>query len=283
MLSPLPESPLTSWANPISHRLTQQMIWQTTRAADKAAREQVLGMRPTGLFGPYRELAKSLTLYGYSPSVVPKPADWDATQHVTGYWSLEPHAQWSPPEDLMRFLETGPAPVYIGFGSMGSRDPKASARLVLEALERSGQRGVLYSGWGGLSHDDLPPSVFMVGSTPHSWLFPRMAAVVHHGGAGTTAAGLSAGVPSVVTPVMGDQPWWGRRVHDLGVGPRPVNRRHLTPEHLANAIERGGDRRVDARACGGPRREDPRRGRRRECRACDPASLRDPLIYDEQW
>ncbi len=237
VLIPVPRSPLTSWANPFSHRLTQQMIWQTTRSADKAARERVLGMRPAPFFGPYRGLRKSLTLYGYSPSVIPRPVDWDTSQHVTGYWPLDPHAEWTPPEELARFLESGPAPVYVGFGSMGSKDPGASARLVLEALKRSGQRGLLYSGWGGLSHDDLPESVLMVGSTPHSWLFPRMAAVVHHGGAGTTGAGLAAGVPSIITPVMGDQPWWGRRVHELGVGPKPVMRRQLTVEHLADAIK----------------------------------------------
>ena len=122
-----------------------------------------------------------------------------------------------------------------------------------EALERSGQRGVLSSGWGGLVHDTLPASVCMVESIPHEWLFPRMAAVVHHGGAGTTGASLSAGVPSVVTPVMGDQPFWGRRVHELGVGPKPIMRRRLTADHLAEAITQAmtdGGMRERARALG---------------------------------
>jgi sterol 3beta-glucosyltransferase len=235
VLTPVPQTPLTSWVNPISHRLGQQMIWQTTRSADNRARADVLGIARAPFFGPYRAMSQSVTLYGYSTAVIAEPIDWPASQHVTGYWFLDPHAEWTPPE-LTHFLDSGPAPVYVGFGSMGSKDPEASARLVLDALQRSGQRGVLSSGWGGLMHNALPESVFMVGSMPHAWLFPRMAAVVHHGGAGTTAAGLSAGVPSVVTPVMGDQPFWGRRVHELGAGPKPVMRRQLTAEHLADAI-----------------------------------------------
>jgi len=103
-------------------------------------------------------------------------------------------------------------------------------------LERTGQRAVLSSGWGGLEKEDLPATVFMIGSIPHTWLFPRMAAVVHHGGAGTTAAGLAAGVPSIVTPFFGDQLFWGQRVYELGVGPKPIARHRLTAENLAEAI-----------------------------------------------
>jgi UDP:flavonoid glycosyltransferase YjiC (YdhE family) len=120
---------------------------------------------------------------------------------------------------------------------MGSKNPEATADVVLESLRRTNQRGVLSTGWGGLKTNDLPDSVFMVGSIPHAWLFPRMAAIVHHGGAGTTAAALSAGVPSIVTPVMGDQSFWARRVNALGVSPRSVPRRMLTVERLTRAIE----------------------------------------------
>jgi sterol 3beta-glucosyltransferase len=127
--------------------------------------------------------------------------------------------------------------VYIGFGSMGSRNLEQSAHLALEALRLSGQRGVLSAGWGGMASNDLPDSVHMVGSLPHTWLFERMAAVVHHGGAGTTAAGLRAGVPSVIVPHMGDQAFWGRRVADLGAGPAPIPRKKLTAERLAQAID----------------------------------------------
>ena len=135
------------------------------------------------------------------------------------------------------FLEAGSPPVYIGFGSMSSREPEATTRLVIEALRRVGQRAILLSGWGGLQKTDLPDMVFMGESLPHAWLFPRVAAVVHHGGAGTTAAGLRAGVPSITVPFFGDQPFWGRRIAELGVGPEPIPRRRLTVERLASAIQ----------------------------------------------
>ena len=119
--------------------------------------------------------------------------------------------------------------------------PRNAARLTataLEALERAEQRGVLLRGWGALGEGDLPPWALAIDDVPHEWLFPRMAAVVHHGGAGTTGAGLRAGVPSVLTPLGFDQPFWGRRVVALGVGPEPVSRRALTTERLAAAIRR---------------------------------------------
>ena len=119
---------------------------------------------------------------------------------------------------------------------MSSRDPQATAELVLRALEAAGQRAVILAGWGGLQAADVPESVLMLDSAPFTWLFPRMAAVVHHGGAGTISAGLRAGAPSVVIPFFGDQPYWGRRVAELGVGPTPIPRKKLTVERLARAI-----------------------------------------------
>jgi UDP:flavonoid glycosyltransferase YjiC (YdhE family) len=119
---------------------------------------------------------------------------------------------------------------------MVNRKPEEVADLVLRALERSGQRGVVSAGWGGMKTLELPGTVHMIGSIPHNWLFPKMAAVVHHGGVGTTAAGLRAGVPAVVTPFFGDQLFWGQRVHELGVGPRPIPRRRLSVDRLAEAM-----------------------------------------------
>jgi UDP:flavonoid glycosyltransferase YjiC (YdhE family) len=176
-------------------------------------------------------------LYGFSPSVLPPPPDWSSEVHVTGYWFLDPPEDWTPPSRLVAFLEAGPPPLYIGFGSMGSRDPQKTSQLVLEALAPAKQRAVILSGWGGLETADLPAHAIAVDSVPFSWLFPRCAAVVHHGGAGTTAAGLRAGVPSVVIPFFGDQPFWGRHVAELGVGPAPIPRRKLTAERLARTIE----------------------------------------------
>jgi UDP:flavonoid glycosyltransferase YjiC (YdhE family) len=235
----LPQTRLTRWANGLSHRFVQQMMWQMLRSADNKARTQVLKMRPAPFWGPFasQQRESQPIIYGYSPQVIPTPADWPDYIHVTGYWFLEPPAGWEPPSDLVNFLQAGPPPVYVGFGSMLSRKPEETADLVLKALARTGQRAVLSSGWGGLKKENLPETVFMVGSIPHSWLFPKMAAIVHHGGAGTTGEGLRAGIPSIITPFFGDQPFWGHRVYELGVGPRPIPRRHLTVNNLSEAIQ----------------------------------------------
>lgn len=234
----LPQTRLTRWANGLSHRFAQQMMWQMLRSADNKARTQVLKMTPAPFWGPFESLQRESKpiIYGYSPQVIPPPADWPDYIQVTGYWFLEPPIGWEPPSDLVKFLQDGPPPVYVGFGSMLSRKPEETADLVLTALANTGQRAVLSSGWGGLKKENLPETVCMVGSIPHIWLFPRMAAVVHHGGAGTTGAGLHAGIPSIITPFFGDQPFWGQRVYELGVGPKPIPRQRLTVESLAEAI-----------------------------------------------
>jgi UDP:flavonoid glycosyltransferase YjiC (YdhE family) len=183
-----------------------------------------MGGRPQPLFG------------SYSPIISPKPPDWGDNIHVNGYWFLDPAPDWQPSAQLINFLEAGAPPVYIGFGSMANRAPQKMAQLVQEALELSGQRGIFAAGWGGFDNAHLPDKIFALDSVPHAWLFPRMAAVVHHGGAGTTAAGFRAGVPSVLVPYLGDQPFWAKRVTELGVGPQPIPRRKLTAERLAAAI-----------------------------------------------
>lgn len=236
--SPLvPNLPFGRVLNRLSFHATRQIFWQNFKVVDVTTR-QALGLKKAPFWGPYRSLEERgvPVLYGYSQHVLPRPHDWADHHHVTGYWFLDAPADWTPPADLTAFLDAGEPPVYIGFGSMGGRNPEEAGAIALEALERSGQRGVLATGWGGLKTGNLPASVHLISSIPHSWLFPRMAAVVHHGGAGTTAAGLRAGVPSIIVPFMGDQPFWGRRVTDLGVGPVPVSRKDLTAERLALTI-----------------------------------------------
>lgn len=176
------------------------------------------------------------TVYSFSPHVVPIPQDWPATATATGYWFLDQTEDWQPPADLVAFLDAGEPPVYVGFGSIAGKDPEAKARIVLEALAQTGQRGILASGWGGLKADTLPASVYALEQAPHDWLFPRVKAVVHHGGAGTTAAGLRAGKPTIICPFFGDQPFWGQRVADLGVGAQPIPQKRLTVPALAAAI-----------------------------------------------
>lgn len=237
--------------NRLTHHLTRQMMWQPFRSADASMRQQVLGLAPASFWGPFGDdrLRRSPTLYGFSPAVLAKPADWGEDVHITGYWFLDAEAEWNPPADLVNFLEQGPPPVFIGFGSMAQRKPQETAEIILQALAHTKQRGVIQSGWANLRRGEVPSprsspvsspgpdDVIFIDSIPHTWLFPRMAAVVHHGGAGTTAAGLRAGVPSVIIPFFGDQPFWGRRVQELGVGPAPIPRAQLTADRLAQAIE----------------------------------------------
>jgi len=175
-------------------------------------------------------------VYGFSRHLVPRPPDWPPHVEITGPWFLERDTGWEPPDDLLAFLDAGPPPVYVGFGSMAGRAPDRLARTVVRALRRTDARGILASGWGGLQTVDLPETIFAIDQVPHDWLFPRVTAVVHHGGAGTTAAGLRAGRPTVICPFMADQPFWGRRVHDAGAGPAPIPQTNLDEENLSAAI-----------------------------------------------
>jgi sterol 3beta-glucosyltransferase len=177
-------------------------------------------------------------LYSFSHYVVPRPADWDADTHVTGYWFLPPDENWQPSKELTQFLENGEPPVYVGFGSMVSGDPQAKAQMVIEALKRTEQRGILAKGWGGLEPSNVPESIHLIDEAPHDWLFPRMSAIIHHGGAGTTAAALRAGKPNIVTPFIADQPFWGRRIEALNAGPAPIPQKKLTIENLTDAVHK---------------------------------------------
>jgi sterol 3beta-glucosyltransferase len=173
-----------------------------------------------------------------SDHVFPKPVDWPAFVSNTGYWFLDEENGWEASSELLDFLRKGPPPVYVGFGSIG--DPGLALQttaLVIEALRICGQRGILATGWHGMSQmDNTPEDISILESAPHSWLFPRMAAVVHHGGAGTTAAGLRAGVPQVIIPSGNDQFAWGRRMFELGVGSEPIPRKKLSAAILSEAI-----------------------------------------------
>lgn len=233
LFPPLPV--LQSVYNTFTHAAMMEVTWQIFKDLLNQSRREVLDLPP--LTTSFRHLMHRPfpIIYGFSPLVIPPPADWHEQVQVSGYWFLD-DPRWQPPTDLLDFLDAGGPPIYIGFGSMSNRDPEGMTQLALSALEQSGQRGLLLTGWGGIQPADLPNTVFKIESAPHDWLFPRMAAVVHHGGAGTTAAGLRAGVPSILVPHFADQPFWGRRVADLGVGPQPIQRRQLTAERLAVAI-----------------------------------------------
>lgn len=176
-------------------------------------------------------------LYAFSETMVPRALDWPEDVHVTGFWLLDDEmAEYEPPAAVRAFLEDGEPPVYIGFGSMTGGDSKRTTGVVLEAVGRAGGRAILSVGWGGLRPPDVPGNVLVVTSMPHQWLFPRCAAVVHHGGAGTTATGLHAGRPTVICPYFGDQLFWGQRVHSAGAGPAPIPQKRLRASELSQAI-----------------------------------------------
>jgi UDP:flavonoid glycosyltransferase YjiC (YdhE family) len=211
------------------------LIWRVFHEAINELRTDYLGL-PAHTAASYRAAMRRVpVVFGFSEHVVPRPRDWDDRLQVSGYWFVD-EDDWTPPAGLQAFIEAGPPPVYIGFGSMSASDPQQVFELIRTALHISGQRAVLAGGWGGVV--GVSDRIYALDSAPHDWLFPRMAGVVHHGGAGTTAAGLRAGVPSLLIPHLGDQPYWARRLHELGVSPPPIKRRLLTPERLAGGLTR---------------------------------------------
>lgn len=222
---------LGGWGRRLSHRLSESALWMSLLGPMTTARKKVLG-----LSGAPNAARGQPVLYGFSRHVVPVPTDTDRPRFATGYWILPTPGDWAPSPALEAFLAQKGTVVTIGFGSMASRNPEALTQLVLGAVRNAGLRAVLVSGWGGLSTAAGSDDVFFADSLPYEWLFPRVAAVVHHGGAGTTGAALRAGVPAVVVPFTMDQPFWGSRVEALGAGPKPIPRKRLTESRLADAL-----------------------------------------------
>jgi sterol 3beta-glucosyltransferase len=233
--------PFGGRVNLLSYYLTEQIFWQLLRPSVNRWRTVDLGLPPYPFIGPFPESRRRRIpiLCGFSETLVPRPPDWPPQVHLTGFWAADLPAGGKPPVALSEFLAAGPPPVYVGFGSSTGGDAIALTQVVAAALERAGQRGLLATGWGGLDATALPGSdrFLAVEAAPHTWLFPHVAAVVHHGGIGTTAAGLRAGCPAVVLPAFGDQFFWANRVAALGAGPTPSPRRKLTVARLAAAIE----------------------------------------------
>ena len=172
-----------------------------------------------------------------SPTVIPRPADWSAPHiHIPGYFFLDTPTAYQPPANLTDFLTAGEPPVCVTFGSTVHSDPKTVYRTVLDALSQTQNRAIILSGWSDLRNIPMPDTVLIVDAVPHDWLLPRCKAVVHHGGAGTTAAGLRAGIPNLVVSSAADQPFWGKRVYAIGAGPRPIPVRRLTVNRLSTAL-----------------------------------------------
>lgn len=220
----------------VSKRLLEPFRWRLMGKTSNQFRQETLGLPGQSYRDNLQCLQRMLVVQGFSTQVVPPPDDWPANLHTTGYWYLDEDTDWLPPPALLDFLDRGDPPVYVGFGSMTGRDPEALTDIIVRAIEQSGQRAILQSGWAGMGREELPPSVFLLDAAPHGWLFPRMSAIAHHGGAGTTSESLRAGVPTIVVPHLADQPFWGARVAALGVGPEPIPLKKLTVDNLAQAI-----------------------------------------------
>lgn len=223
--------------NRLTHWLVEQALWRPWRTELNRWRTRTLGLPPLRA-NPFDEIYRRGVpfIYGYSPSVAPRPADWPATHQVTGYWWLPPDTAYTPPPALERFLANGPPPVYLGFGNLPTEQPRATLALIAEATARAGLRAVVLAD-AAIAHSlALPESVFTLPFVSHEWLFPRVAAAVHRGGAGSTAASLRAGLPTLVVTTASDGFFWGARIAALGAGPLPLPRRTLTVERLAEAL-----------------------------------------------
>ncbi|MGG1946037.1 glycosyltransferase [Trinickia sp. NRRL B-1857] len=227
----------------MSHTFVNGMIWRAFRRATNAARVDVCSLAPRR-----HNWTDHPILYGVSRTLLPQPADWPSQAMVCGQWaaSLDDGARWSPPDALSSFLEAGEPPIYIGFGSMAGFDRERLMSALIEAI--GGRRALFYPGWSGIDATRLPANFFVVGQTSHAWLFPRVALVMHHGGAGTTHSATRSGKPSVVVPFAGDQCFWADRLHRLGAAAPAVDGNAPTASAFERAIGFGLLNSTQARA-----------------------------------
>lgn len=234
----LPRLKLGGWYNKLSYSFVNRLIGLSVAKHARAWRkENNLPKTKSFSLSHTSDGTAIPVIHGFSKLVVPRPDDWPQTASICGYWYTEDGEDYEPTPELSAFLDAGPPPVYVGFGSMTGRNPERLANIVIEALQRAGVRGILATGWGGMKIKALPESIIAVDQVPHSWLFSRVCGAVHHGGAGTTAAALRAGKPSIVIPFFGDQPFWGHRVHALNSGSAPIPLKKLTVNKLQAALE----------------------------------------------
>jgi sterol 3beta-glucosyltransferase len=209
-----------------------QIAWQMFRSAVNRWRVDRLHLASRPFFGG--KPADYPVINGFSPLVVERPDDWGNHVHITGWWQPD-DPDWQPPVDLLRFLDGGPEPVFIGFGSMPVRNPHKTSAAIIEAVKISGKRAILHAGWGGLG-GQITDKIYLMEYAPYRWLFPRMSGIIHHGGSGTTGFALHSGTPSCVAPFLFDQYYWGKRTAALGAGPPPLPFRSLTASRLAAKI-----------------------------------------------
>ncbi len=233
---------LGGWYNKLTYEVLNQVFWMIFRNPVNHLRQNILKMPAAGIFPSpltYMKRARVNFLNAISPLVIPKPSDWSEYEHITGYWFLDAPKDFVPPQGLVEFIQAGSPPVYIGFGSMTGKQAEEVVEIALAALIKTKQRGIFLTGWSGVENIDLPENIWKISAIPHNWLFPKMACIVHHGGAGTTAATFHAGVPGIIIPFLGDQAFWGYRSQKLGVSPATIIYERLNVDNLAAAIMQG--------------------------------------------
>ncbi|KAI9847259.1 MAG: hypothetical protein M1838_000954 [Thelocarpon superellum] len=228
-----------NYTNFMSYPLVEMMTWQGLGDLINRFRVQTLQLEPVSTLWAPGQLYRLKVPYTYlwSPGLVPKPEDWGPEIDIAGFVFLDLASSFEPPDGLRRFLEAGPPPVYIGFGSIVVDDPEKFTAMIFEAVAKAGVRALVSKGWGGLGEDNPPENIYLLENTPHDWLFPKVSAVVHHGGAGTTAIGLKCGRPTMIVPFFGDQPFWGAMIARSGAGAREaIPYKALNADRLAQGI-----------------------------------------------
>lgn len=225
--------------NFFSYGLMDLLVWAGIGDLVDTFRRETLGLPPVTLTDGAALLEDHEVPFTYlwPASLVPKPEDWGPHIDLANFIEYEQAHTYRPPQALLDFLAAGEAPIYVGFGSVVAEDPVGLTRTIFTALDRAGARGIVSAGWAHLGGETPPSNVYVIGDAPHDWLFARCRAVCHHGGAGTTSAGLRAGLPTVVVPFFGDQFFWGRIVADAGAGPEPIPIRRLDSENLTAAFD----------------------------------------------
>ncbi len=235
--------------NYFTHFAGIKIIWQLSRFGFRYISRRA-GLPNRKLYFPFDEnplCPPTLMLCAWSPSLLPPSREWSANIHVTGYFYSDEIESYQPSPELKEFLDAGAPPICVSFGSMVNRDAEKIDKIIRESLAKTSQRGIILSGWGGARNPSSRDLLYLE-SAPHDWLLPRCQMLIHHGGAGTVAAGLRAGIPQVIVPFMTDQPFWARQVHEVGAAPKPILVKHLSVERLIRAIIEAGSDNIRERA-----------------------------------
>jgi len=229
------------------NRLTGKLVYRLLNATLRRQFCRWAARRKNGIDGRSLDIVKSCQsgalriIHAFGNAVIPRPSDWPEHARVTGYWFLDTDPQTGMPDRALQdFVERHKNLIYIGFGSMHGNDPTAMAQMISNAVAQTGKpdlAAIVATGWGGMDDIDWPSNILAVREVPHDWLFPKVKIVLHHGGAGTCAAALRAGRPSIIIPFFGDQPFWAKRLWTLGVAPKPIKPAKLNAAILADRIK----------------------------------------------